>query len=309
MQNATIVLICSIAISGCSAFSVYDSDGTNKKGVPFFLKTGKVKQTTSYTRSWIEATINFSVINGDNAEHDSQRVATIRISKETYDQYELIKAFADADKSAMEGGFSGAVTSLQTSLSKSCKGEPRINCVINQQTMSDESSPTNTLPKLLFQALESNSSEYVTLVDYDKPYYFNATIPAFGTATATAKLAPDGTLTEATSTVDSTKLAELIPLKELLLSKLGLEKTGQTALSTGKIAPYSLTLSITDNGYKYGLVKFHPYSSGLNFEPLKFSDKDVSVTRVKYADQSAKKDDPKKNSISIEGTIVLPEGK
>ena len=87
----------------------------------------------------------------------------------------------------------------------------------------------------------SNVITLETVVDYDDVYYYNVNIPLFGTANATMKLAGDGTLTEATTNVDTTKLAEEIPLSEFLTKKLKLEPKMETSTaftaSTVRVPP------------------------------------------------------------------------
>lgn len=59
-------------------------------------------------------------------------------------------------------------------------------------------------------------------VDYLKQYYVNVTRPLVGSASATAKLATDGTLTEATGEVEDSTLStllDLLPINAFLTSK------------------------------------------------------------------------------------------
>ncbi len=309
MKKLITVCTFSILLNGCSSFNIYDSN-KKKLGIPFYIKTAVVKQNSVYTRSWIETTIRFHKIQDKNKIENSEKTATFFISQDTYNQTELLKSFSQSN--TLRGGvFNTALTNFQKQLEKSCKTDNKVNCIITQQTLTKELSIATQTPKSLLQTLESNSSAYETMVDYGKLYYFNATIPPFGTTTATAKLSPDGTLSEASSTVDASKLADLIPLKELLVDKWGLDKKSDVSGLTNKPQKdYSLTISINVNGYKYTLTKYHPYNSGLNLAPLLFSSKEISVSKVGYGGSQKKEggsSEKNKNSILIEGAIILPK--
>ncbi|MEW8437570.1 MAG: hypothetical protein AB2689_05375 [Candidatus Thiodiazotropha taylori] len=310
MIKTIILSIGIMSLTGCSAFKVHDKDDKYRQGVPFYAKTGKVKQVTSYTRSWIVVKIDYQQINADGESiKGAERSAVFNISNKSYDQAELLNSFATSDTG---GEFSQTIILFKNQLRESCKNQ--VNCELTPQEIIKESSLTMTKSVILSQELESNSSSYEVIVDYENPYYFNANIPLFGTATATAKLATDGTLTEASSTVDSTKLADSIPLKELLLDKWGLggavsdAGTADALVGGASVADrsYLLSISISTNGYKYSISKYHPISSGLNLSPLKLSDDGISVFKAQFGNTSNKKE-KKKNAIEFDGSIVLPE--
>lgn len=312
MKLLIFLLFASISITACSAFDVYDKSGNNKLGVPFYLKTGKVKQVTSYTRRWIEAKINYQKLSSGKPIKGTERSAIFAIEHDTYDQVRLLESFA-ASKSG--GEFTAAIISFKNQLKKSCDG--RINCEISPRMIIEQSSSKREKSDILSQKMESNISSYKVIVDYENPYYFNANIPLFGTATATAELATDGTLTKATSTVDSTKLADSIPLKELLLDKWGLVAEFSPENTTGGLNDlppatqrnHLITISISTNGYKYSITKYYPYSSGLNLIPLEFCDKKTSISKTNFSSIPKKKEDKKNNAIRFDGSIVLPESK
>lgn len=307
MKSNIIIVLCALLIGGCSAFRVNDNNKENIKGVPFYIKKGIVKQNTSYSRSWIEATINYYKINVDKKALGTERSAIFSISQSTYNQIELLKSFAIANEASLNG-FGEAISTLHSLLEESCKN--KINCEISPQNIANEADINVVSPSLLLQVLELNTTSYEAIVDYENPYYFNATVPPFGTTTASLKLAPDGTLSEVSSTVDSSKLADLIPLKELLVDKWGLGKIAdKDSLAALAERDFAFTLSISINGYKYNLSKVHPYNLGLNMPPLGFDTDGISVSRTKFGNEPKKDDEKKKKAISIEGSIVLPEDK
>lgn len=307
-----VILLLIIALfllyNGCSVYNVYDDNKANVKGIPFYIKKGHVKQVTIYTRSWIETTINYYRIDGNKKIEGTERSASISISEPTYDQIKLFNIFEKVIKSA-QNGFGAAIDKFHNLLEQSCG--KNINCEITPQMIANEASSDEISPRLLLQAMASNSSSYEPIVDYNKLYYFNARVPLFGTTKASTKLAADGTLTEVSTSVDYSKLAELIPLKELLIDRWGLEEIAVALKKEEKptIRNYVLTLSICINGYKYSLTKYHKYKIGLNLPPLRFDTDNISVNRVKFGTESKSDNGKKKKAISIEGSIILPEDK
>jgi hypothetical protein len=302
----TIVMF--LSFKGCTAYEVSDDNKADVKGIPFYIKKGQVKQVTTYTRSWIEATINYYRIDGNKKIDGSERTASIAISELTYDQIRLLGDFEATINSAKKG-FATAIVEFHSLLEQSCNDKK--NCEISPQMIAEEASSNLSTPNLLLQAMESNSSSYDAIVDYSKLYYFNALVPAFGTTTASTKLASDGTLTEVTSSVDSSKLAELIPLKEILIDRWGLEEIAVALKKKEKPVQrdYVMTLSISINGYKYSLTKYHEYKIGLNLPPLSFDTDNISVNRVRFGSEIKSESEKKENAISIEGSITLPENK
>ena len=198
--------------SGCSAFVVHTDNSENKRGVPFYIQKGQVKQTTKYSRTWIEAEVLFQEYKQGKKIPGSEKSATFAINQKSYNQIELLNQF-NALKVTSSSEFGNAISEFQKTLADNCTKQ--VNCLITSQEIITQSDPYIT-SSVLLETIEENSSSYESVVDYENPLYFNARIPLFGTATATAKLAPDGTLSEATSTVDSTKLADAIPLNCLL---------------------------------------------------------------------------------------------
>ena len=299
------IIVAFLLLSSCSAFSIHDKTNTNTKGVPFYVKKGVVKQSSTYTRTWVDVKINYHRLNGGTKIQDTERTAKLSFSAASYDQILLLKEFLAADASAITGFFD-ALNAFIEKMNKSCT-ESKKNCSITPQIIANEGNIFYINPSDLYQTLLTNSSSYVTIVDYQNQYYFNATVPPFGTTTASIELAADGTLSKASSVVDSTKLADLIPLKELLIDKWGLEKIAGVAALAEYPRDYSWTLSVSTDGFKYSLEKYHPYSSGLNLPPLQFDTNGLSVSREKFAKSNSGAKKTNKNAISIQGSIILPE--
>jgi hypothetical protein len=147
--------------------------------------------------------------------------------------------------------------------------------------------------------------------DYKNTFYFNTTIPPFGTSTAEIELSPDGTLKKASSIID-TKLSELIPLKEFLLDKLKIGDEAVSAETAKKGTPIDVvSITVSTAGYKYELSKEHSIDIDTNNLPcLEFGDDGISINRIKFAEISSSNNSEQEQSgksITIDGTITLPE--
>lgn len=295
-----LTLFLSLGLAGCAAFDVNTDQDSN--GVPFYLKKGNVEQITNYERTWIDIKLQY---NGATANDTSRgQEAHILVSNNCYGSQITLAAYENASKILInKGTFKDAAAAFLNEFSN------QQNCLISGATILKEANITfSTLSlKFLTQDLLGNTSSIKSYVDYSQKYYFNTKTPPFGTTAATVKLAADGTLSEASSTIDSTKLAELLPIKDLLVDQLGLLKTDEDpaakfALASSDKPP--LLITVYRDGYLYKLVKFHPLTSKGTLLPLKISNVD-NVTRVKFSAKPKKADAD--NSIKFNGAIIPPK--
>ena len=301
--------VCAL-LPGCTAFSVHDDANNKKKGVPFYIKQGKVKQTTVYSRVWVDVTIDYQRLPSGEKIPGTERAFAFVLSSSSYDQVLLMATFNDPDV-VDEDDFQVAMANLTKALNSDCRSSNK-NCIIPQKVLDRETDPEHAIPCNLVETLEANGAVQVTVVDYTNTYYFNTAVPAFGTASATAELAADGTLTKATSSVDSSKLADLIPLKELLVDKLGLSPPLaelDSKLAAMIVPVHKTAISIGRDGYNYTLTKLHPPASTLNPDPLTFNSTEISVSRARFGKHVQGAASASENTISIEGAIVLPDAK
>lgn len=315
MKNFSFAILASLTVTACSSFDIYDNNGESVKGIPYYVKKGAVKQTTAYSRSWLEVTIEYSKIKADGkALTGSKNSAKFDIKMGSYDSIELLSAFAEAQKQ-VDSGFATALGIFKTELDKGCSTSA-INCSISPSDKSDDLSSKTRTPLNVHQEFISNKAAYESIVDYSKVYYFNTIVPPFGTTTGSVTLAADGTLTTGTSTVDTTKLAEVIPLNEILLKKFKLGDYLPALTNTNKsnTKPKSpipipiLTISISKKSYQYNLTKHLPYNSGLNLVPLDFNSSNISIAVV-TSNSSSSKPAENTNAIKLNGTIELPKPK
>jgi len=99
--------------------------------------------------------------------------------------------------------------------------------------------------------LLGSSAAPVVFVDYTDQYYVNAKIPLAGSANVDAKVADDGSLSEASGQVESKTLETILgPVNTAITGALGAAK----ALEPGKIETFTLTVSVS--GYRHTLARF-----------------------------------------------------
>jgi len=312
MKKVFCIIYCSLILTACSSFDISDSQEEPVEGVPFYVKKGVVKQTSIYSRSWIEVELEYAVVKPDGKPiTGTENSAKFDIKLDSFHNIELLRAFASAQRE-IDNGFSAAFLVFKSELYDSCSSTTK-NCLIDPLEKSKDLASTTFSPSSVHQELISNKAKYESVVDYDSKYYFNTTVPFFGTTTGSVTLATDGTLTTGTSTVDTTKLADVIPLNEYLLKKFKLGDYLPEAMieddGDQQAAPTAiLSISINKKSNQYNLVKYHSYSSGLNLAPLTFSTPNVSV-EVITSNSSSSAPAASSNAIKINGTIELPKSK
>jgi len=148
------------------------------------------------------------------------------------------------------------------------------------------------------------------------PMYINVDKAAIGTTSATIKLASNGTLTEATASVED-KTAEVIlgvlPIKELISNIFKLGDGGEEKVVGGPTGgPSKVTLTIKDASRRYVWTYERRCDADSNEadvppNPCRPSEHQVDFQVVPISAPAAPKDD--KPAIKVEGTIVLPEAK
>ena len=304
MKKVAIILaymMCVTFMSGCSAFSIYQEGGENSyelKGVPFYKKIGKYKKTTIITRTWLEVTFVLETLDSKKKEVLSKEEKTVYISPDSLSELAFsagVKMLESKDSSQLPN-VEKAIELFFTS--KTAKNIERLS----SKEIYEESMINAKHSEHLKQSTISRNFELISVVDYSHLLYFNSKIPVFGTANATIKLAGDGTLTEGVSSVDNTKSADLIPIKEYAEKVLGIPSPGIKAVP---LPPKRITINAIENGYKYILTKEYDLDAKdiSPTKPLSFEES-TGVIRQKIGDGEEKSDD--KETIGITGKVKLP---
>jgi len=154
------------------------------------------------------------------------------------------------------------------------------------------------------RVLASNTNTTTTYVDYAETYYINAKNPLAGSAKVGAKLASDGTLTEASVEIESKTLETLLgPINAAITAGLPL-----AAKVEGKPAAKQLKLTTEVSGYKH---IFSRIDASKSF-PCSVIAADKLPSPADYSRESVaaggeKADKKGKNKIQISGEVVLPD--
>jgi hypothetical protein len=94
-------------------------------------------------------------------------------------------------------------------------------------------------------------------VDYTDQYYVNAKRPLAGSANVDAKVAEDGSLSEASGQVESKTFETILgalPISSVITGALGL---GTKAVAPGNVEAFTLTVSVS--GYRHTLARLVDY--------------------------------------------------
>ncbi len=301
--NAVVLIISMLFLTGCSAFSIYCKEGADiekKKGVPFYQKVGKYKKTTVITRTWVEIQFILDTLKEDSTTVEKSEKRSVYVHPDSLPLLAIsegIKMFQSTD--------STQISDIDTAInrffeSSYTQGINRLSSTQIYQATDIRTETTNFLK----ESLISKSIDMITEVDYTKTFYFNSTIPFFGTANGTIKLAADGTITEGTASADNTKLADLLPLKEYAEKVLGIPSSADKSVQK---PPKRITISANNMGYSYTLTKTFDlsYRKKPEFEtPLAFAEATGIIREVIGAGGKKAEDD---DSINITGKINLPK--
>jgi hypothetical protein len=321
-----IVSVTLLTLAACSVVKVSEKTGTADSkdidGIPFHVKVEKFKKTTTYTETWLRATLTAEIKAIDTVD---KKETIVEAGKQPY-VMDIAKgpnpALTEIKKMLLEADTESAGTARK---------------VIDAFQKLPAYDHATAKPERVSNNL---TSEWV--VDSSTTYYINAPLPWFGSASLTQKLAPDGTLTEVTSTPD-TKLAEglsaLIPFKEFLSGKF-VESAADAAKATTSDAEkmqfnsaqkrldvgvrfrpaaereesrrivYAMTLTIEEVGYEYTLTTLPQVTPFPDLKPLEFKDIEAGTIMFVRKDISAGKKDEEKDEgqkIGIAGSISFPK--
>jgi hypothetical protein len=328
MWKRVIVIATAVTLAGCSVVQVSekasgDTKSTDIDGIPFYVKVEKFKRITTYTETWLRATLTVEKKAIDTAD---KKEVVVDAGKQPY--------VMDIPK-----GSNPALTAIKkTLLNAETEDAGTAEKVIDDFQKLAPYDHSNAKPERV-----SNDIESEWVVDRSKTYYINAPLPWFGSASLTQKLAPDGTLTEVTSTPD-TKLAEglstLIPFKEFLSGKfvesvadateaapseddkmkisqalqsldLDVPVRGAREKARTRRIVFAITLTIEEVGYEYTLSTLPQATPFTDLKPLCF--KDIDAGKVLFARKDiavGRKEEDKKQDgqkIGIAGSISLPK--
>jgi hypothetical protein len=260
--NTPVILVLCCFLSACSTFKIYElekvketkvvketnesneKDNKNEsktetvitvekvinesKGIPFYTHKDVVEQTTILTRSWIDAEITHGVLIDNKLDPDSKQTFNFKFNIRKFDfngfqnKLEKVKKeVADTVNCYVSNCVQTKINGLKSSLIKNEKVISNKD-FIKESAMDFVNDNNQSLSSRLLQQVVSNTYETKTIIDYSKPYYFNSKIYPFTKSNTQFTLSDKGTLTTASNDVDTTGLADVIPLNDFLIDKLGL---------------------------------------------------------------------------------------
>lgn len=299
MFNRSVYLLVALALAttlnGCATYRVmrYDGQGRayrNVPGVPFYVKRAVCRQETVLQQDVRKLTLQIDsfVYNQGGVFLETRRLSP--------DREAIVSA------SVLQSGPFVHLRSLIERMSDK-------DSVLTALERLPAFDPSNwRTERLLLVSNQTAPSQYV---DYSNQYYMNVDRPLIGSASVTAKLASDGTLTESTAEVkDETvqSFLSLIPIKEILTSRLIPSTEGGQEFSNFR-PTYKYTLLVEATPILHTLARTHvgdavPCSNQAAIKPHP-TDSAYSYTRA-LASSKAGTAATNPNAINVSGQITMP---
>jgi hypothetical protein len=240
-------------------------------GVPFYTKRARCRQEVVWFEPIYTLTLAELVPDKDGTPQPQARGAAI-LSRKSFD--------------------SQPVTDFMTLLNDGSANEQRIQTEWKKvAALNDTHVLSRDFASLSAddRILVGRSAAPALYVDYANEYYVNAKLPLAGTANVDAKVADDGTLSEASAQVE-TKTFETIlgalPISSLITAGLGLPV--KAAVPVQKPATFQLTIAVT--GYSHTLARLVSYPAAPAFCPVAADISIGEATEYKREDITAAAD-------------------
>jgi hypothetical protein len=196
----------------------------------------------------------FSLAEGD--KESQVAIRKFQIAPASYDEKAVLNAFSQISTQAENKTIPNLVNDFETALG-SASDHNRI--ILPMALIAATETPKADNANGLSDAVASNSVTVDSVVDYTKQYFLNVTSYPFTSSTSNFELNADGTLSKGGATIDTTKLADVIPLNSYL-SKVVEHIAPKVAVAAGlagaaAVPRYKIQLSISEQGYQYTLTK------------------------------------------------------
>jgi hypothetical protein len=277
------------------------------KGIPFRTKTTIFEQVTTWEKRWKKVTL--------------QRKRRTLYTDSTGAQKVL--EVADPPSTTRTPSDTTQLANLRSLVATSVVGPnlPELQIIQAFQAL-----PQLDMARVKEQ-LAGNELKREEIADPHRELYLNSPLPWFGTSSLTAKLASDGTLSEAVLSAE-TRLAEgistLLPIKEVLsavatkamddgskmLFALEMDRAKVAPKNLGKDATVIFDLTIEDEGliWEFRRPAIQLAADGhlqpIPFEPVTRPNSVKPLPTENQAKQEKKSDDRK---LSISGEVTLPK--
>jgi hypothetical protein len=280
-----------VSVTGCRTAQVTKAKppvGSNKTdkldGIPFYVKKAGCKHEVVWLEPIYTLTLEeITIPEGSNAKPQTTPRGAAVLSLSQYREDPAVQDFLK--KLSQVGAQFEDVLKAWDAVTKS------------------PYTPTKFPEDVKNRVLVSNANTPEIYVDYAETYYINAKNPVAGSAKVDAKLASDGTLTEASVEVESKTLETLLgPINAAITAGLPL-----AAKVEGKTQVRQLKLTTEVSGYKH---TFSRIDSSATF-PCPVIAADNLPSPANYTRESviggSGADKKGKNKIKISGEVVLPD--
>jgi hypothetical protein len=276
---------------GCGSAFIVHKNGSELKGIPFYVKEASCLHQRIYTMPYYKLTLQSLV--GDKVAG----AETFTVSERFYTQETKVKELL----SVMRQKPPLTANDLNTMNSD-------WDVVKNNNADPYSAAATDTWPKYLV----TNSNSPKVYVDYGSVYTLNAKRPVSGSVTANYKIAADGTLSEASSQISDDTLKTVLgslPISSLISTAAGI---GAAPSSTGKptTTETPIQLLVERRALKITNSQLIPFVAGCPdvdaFDTAHVVGLSIEDVSSDATNSNAKTDD---NSISVSGKITLPKAK
>jgi len=242
-------------------------------GVPFFAKKARCRQEVVWFEPIYTLALTALVPDKDGALQSHARGAVV-ISRSSFESQEVV------DFMKLINNQPSDETTVLTNWKK-------IATHANSKVLSRDFASVEPGDRILI----GRSAAPATYVDYAEQYYVNAKVPVAGSANVDAKVAEDGSLTEASAQTETKTLETILgalPVSSVITGGLGLG--GKGVAEPGKAEAFQL--SVTVSGYRHTLAHFVDYPAGPSVLPCKVAN-DIPISEAaeyKREDVSAPSD-------------------
>lgn len=308
MQNRTggifriatiaVMLLVMPSLAACSSYSIrrygsaYDGGPAGYQrvpGIPFYSKRAVCRQETVYQQDLVRLTF---------------RVYRLSYSGTTGLESAAVLVYAGERLVDRLTGALPVIARLRLQPSSEADWQRMVSAfeMVPQPDLSNWQDPSGLW-------LAKNETVPFLYVDYDNPHYLDVQRPVQGSASATTKLASDGTLTEASAQIEDTTLGTIvgaIPFADLIGEAFNLGEKGE---QSGTPPAFRTSLDAVAVPIQHRLTTWRsgdpmPCSSG-NAPIVPRSDNNgYTYTRVVGGAPSPAKEE---NGILVTGRITLPQ--
>jgi hypothetical protein len=271
------LLLLSISLTGCGLYVIKKSTPAgDHQGIPFYVKTAGCQREIARVKPYYLLTL------------------TVKMGEKTSQSESTVVCREDAKSAAFQALLEEARTGKD--IAASWKAVKSLVC--------DRTEEQVTGSKNSFVASDTVSA--YTYVDYQNPYTLNVRRPIVGSASATTKLASDGTLSEGTAQIEDKTVSTLIsaiPSADLIKNAAGIAAAALTS---------SYEIKIEEKAVKFTWTYRDPATHAACEKDMQLVSDHPTTGKpdVRVEDAGGeKKEADDGNTVKVNGSIQLPKAK